>query len=344
VNPQVAVATDLHAINTVPSFIHLYGPVREARFKRNANGSADGGVHSLFVVSGRDDAPGCDALQEDFEAQVAGNNIIFRIPTPTFGAGLIEMISDADIEANRTAHAAIKAFFGISGRPNRNGNDGTIARFGWKAQNKSLLLFAGEAYNVEQGVTNELFPNERETDPNCQFNPLPEDPTRVSGITSPSASPASDFSADIVNFAGFMRMLAPPTPQPLNASTSAGSGVFANIGCDTCHLTNQFSTRPTPAGPLTTFQPFGDFALHKMGTKLADGIVQGGAAGDEFRTAPLWGLGQRIFLLHDGRTTDLVRAIREHSSIGSEATAVIANFERLPVAQKQDLLNFLRSL
>ena len=161
VNPQVAVAGDLGGMNTVPSFITRYGPVREARFKKNANGSADGGVHSLFVLTGRSDAPGCDAVQEDFEAQVAANNVIFRIPTPTFGAGLIEVVPDAVIEANREANHFLKAAFGISGRGNHNGNDGTIARFGWKAQNKSLLLFSGEAYNVEMGITNDNFQTER---------------------------------------------------------------------------------------------------------------------------------------------------------------------------------------
>jgi CxxC motif-containing protein (DUF1111 family) len=93
-----------------------------------------------------------------------------------------------------------------------------------------------------------------------------------------------------------------------------------------------------------------------MGPKLADNIIQGQAAGDEFRTAPLWGLGQRIFFLHDGRTTDLVQAIEVHSSGGrgsaptsssvppSEANAVIANFNSLSGGAQQDLLNFLRSL
>jgi CxxC motif-containing protein (DUF1111 family) len=87
-----------------------------------------------------------------------------------------------------------------------------------------------------------------------------------------------------------------------------------------------------------------------MGPGLADDIVQGDARADEFRTAPLWGLGQRIFFLHDGRTTDLVEAIRAHRSEGnwkfgpSEANAVIARFNRLGDRDKQDLLNFLRSL
>jgi CxxC motif-containing protein (DUF1111 family) len=87
-----------------------------------------------------------------------------------------------------------------------------------------------------------------------------------------------------------------------------------------------------------------------MGPKLADSILQGSAKGDEFRTAPLWGLGQRIFLLHDGRTTDLREAIEAHKSFGnlqygpSEANAVIQNFEALFQADQQDLFNFLRGL
>ena len=81
-----------------------------------------------------------------------------------------------------------------------------------------------------------------------------------------------------------------------------------------------------------------------MGTGLADNVSQGGAGGDQFRTAPLWGLGQRIFLLHDGRTTSLVRAISDHGSNGSEANTVEQNFDNLSTSQQQDLLNFLRSL
>ena len=84
---------------------------------------------------------------------------------------------------------------------------------------------------------------------------------------------------------------------------------------------------------------------------LADGIVQGGAAGDQFRTAPLWGVGQRLYFLHDGRTSDILQAILDHSSrdcrqrnCQSEADGVIHNFESLSASEMQDLLNFLRSL
>jgi len=152
--------------------------VREARFVLNRDGTADGGVHALFTITDRTGANTCTLVQPDFATQLANHNVIFRIPTPTFGAGLIEQIPDAAIAANQASNTFQKQSLGIRGKPNfhvvgrtitgmtnNNGNDGTIARFGWKAQNKSLLLFSGEAYNVEMGITNELFQTEREENP-----------------------------------------------------------------------------------------------------------------------------------------------------------------------------------
>ena len=121
--------------------------------------------------------------------------MIFRIPTPLFGAGLIEQIPDAAILANQAASASAEAAARhprarrtsrspgrtVSGQANNNGNDGTIARFGWKAQNKSLMLFSGEAYNVEMGITNELFQTERDETPACQFATVPNDVTNTDG-------------------------------------------------------------------------------------------------------------------------------------------------------------------
>jgi CxxC motif-containing protein (DUF1111 family) len=138
------------------------GPIREAGFQLNPDGSRDGGVHAIFVIAGHPDAAGCNIQQEDFERQVRNNNIAFRIPTPTFGSGLIEQINDGTILANLNDDAATKNSLGINGRVNRNGNDGTITRVGWKAQNKSLLLFSAEAYNVEMGITTEIFQQERD--------------------------------------------------------------------------------------------------------------------------------------------------------------------------------------
>ena len=81
-----------------------------------------------------------------------------------------------------------------------------------------------------------------------------------------------------------------------------------------------------------------------MGTRLADGITQGAAGPDEFRTAPLWGVGQRVYFLHDGRTSNLITAIEDHASPGSEANQVVQRFNSLNAQAQQDLINFLRSL
>jgi len=344
-NPQVAIATLDGAQNVVPSFVTLHGPVREARFIANPDGSADGGVHDLFVISGRTDAPGCHIAQPNFAEAVQQHNVIFRIPTPTFGGGLVEGVPDTNLEAAAAAQASLQASLGISsGVFNHSGNDGTITRFGWKAQNKSLLIFAGEAYNVEQGVTNEAFPNERESAPDCQFNGTPEDTTNLVP-TVKSVSPASDFSSDIVNFAAFMRLSAGPIPAPPNPSTVNGQHVFTTIGCAACHLPVQTTGKSAFTGQsFVSFTPYSDFALHDMGETLADDISQGSADGNQFRTAPLWGLGQRLFFLHDGRSNTLVDAIHQHASTGSEANAVVNNYEMLSARNQQDLLNFLRSL
>jgi CxxC motif-containing protein (DUF1111 family) len=89
---------------------------------------------------------------------------------------------------------------------------------------------------------------------------------------------------------------------------------------------------------------FSDLLVHHMGRGLADGITQGGAGPDEFRTAPLWGVGQRVFFLHDGRTNNLMEAIEAHKSKDGEAIKVIGLFDRLKAREKQDIINFLRSL
>lgn len=332
-NPQVDMATHYGAQNTVPSFITTDGPIREVRFKRNSDGSPDGGVHDLFVITGRVDAPAsCQMAQTDFATQAAQGNVSFRVPTPTFGGGLIESIPDATILANKAANAGLKALFGIAGHENRTGNDGTVTRFGWKAQNKSLTIFAGEAYNVEQGVTNLIFPNSRQTAANCDSNGAPED------------------ERDVAAFATFMRLLAPPAAVTsygtvAGPSIQHGHDLFLVSGCALCH-TESLTTGVSSIAALSnqTAQLFSDLLVHHMGSGLADGISQGNAGSDEFRTAPLWGLGQRLYLLHDGRTSDLLQAIQAHSGQGSEANRSIGAFSVMPEAGKQDILNFLRSL
>jgi CxxC motif-containing protein (DUF1111 family) len=350
-NPQVALATLAGATNTLPSFIVPAGPVLEARFVKRSNGKNDGSVHDLYTIAGRSDASGCALAQPPFAAALAAGNVIFRQPTPLFGLGLVEATPDAMLEANLASTASARAELKIGGEFNHTANDNTITRFGWKAQDKSLLLFSGEANNVEMGVSNELFPNERDMVPGCDFNRDPEDSThlvnrdRSSPNLGTTVGTASEMSADIINFAAFSRLSAPPAPAASTSSTEAGSRLFVSIGCSLCHSPSLTTGRSIFRGMSNvTYHPFSDFALHHMGTGLSDGVIQGSAGPEQFRTAPLWGIGQRLFFLHDGRTSDLIQTIESHSSSGSEANMVIKKYNGLSAAEQQDILNFLRSL
>jgi len=369
VNPQFQFTSNGTApSDTTPFFITANGPTREARFPFffNPDGTANlnapnGGVEDLFTVTGRPDAGTCRLGQPSFAIAAAANNIIFRIPTPTFGAGLIENLDDSTLLNNLAANLANN--FGIAGAFNRNGNDGTITRFGWKAQNKSLHIFTGEAYNVEMGISNLLFTQERPLPGEDQFQRgLPSNCLNLAGTGYPedNSNPAAPTQAgvldDVSAFANFMRTLAPPAPGgvvlngvPVSATSIAnGHALFRAIGCATCHNPTVGTTQPSSTtGSLSTapVNAYSDIELHHMGTGLADNVSQGAAGGDQFRTAPLWGLGQRIFLLHDGRARNLLKAIAAHDSPGSEADITIDNFQfNLTPSQQQDILNFLRSL
>lgn len=427
-NPQVVDAGDRNATNALYDFLvdrQPTGPLVEGRLPKGAaaNGTAaavqPGAVAELFVIAGRTDAPAnCTITQVDFQTQENNNNLVFRIPIPTFGDGFVENTPEPVLQgaANAAKTEAGTSFGAINfGVFNLSGNDQTITRFGWKAQNKSLLMFAGEASNVEMGVTNELFPTERTYGnfPDCtNVNQLPEDVTQslssaqIEKITGPlsatSPNPAVDeagvtstISSNIENDSIFMRLNGAPSICAFNSGVNAttglsqcltvgsdqsilrGAALFGNsvltaptgtapktIGCVFCHW-QSFTTGPstTPTLSNATFHPFSDFALHHMGG-LADGVSQGGASGDQFRTAPLWGLGQRLFFLHDGRDNNLIQTIKDHCITpatgvqASEACTVITNFDNLPatctnttctsttgvVGSQQDLLNFLRSL
>ena len=372
-NPAEKIAHRLGGTNTVPPFEQANGAMREVRFKFNSDGTRDGGVHSLFTLQGRSDAPGCTLPQPDFAEAVEHNNIAFRIPLQLFGLGLIESIQDSAIRSNMNANQELKQELGIKGHPNIVPNNGTISRFGWKAQNASLTIFAGEAYNVEMGISNDAFPMGRSEDPTCNSVYEPFDVPR----SEPALynDPLKIMPAWLM-FAEFMRFVDAPRPAPMSASAQHGQDLFGKVGCALCHTQN-FKTVGTasPARQADEIGPhtvalrgqdvplFSDLLLHHMGATLADNIVQGNAGPDEFRTTPLWGLGQRLFFLHDGRTSDLNTAIQDHFSARgsdggdnpsrdsrsrfygpSEANAVVQRFNRLSESDKQSILDFLRSL
>jgi CxxC motif-containing protein (DUF1111 family) len=342
-NPQVIVGPT-QEVNTLVTLgiISREGPVREVRF------ASDGGVHDLFTITGLDGTPKeCVIAQPAFGANLG--DLRFRIPTPLFGLGLIEAIEDATILKNEVGPKP----FDIKGIANRNGNDGTVTRYGWKAQNKSLVIFSGEAYNVEQGVTNELFPDERGEagipDPKeCRnIRPAPQDSVNYE-LTNPQAV------VDNVNaFANFMRFLAPPVPvtsyaNVTSAQITAGEAAFNKAGCSVCHMKSMTTGRHVTAALASkTVNLFSDLLLHNIGS--GDDISQGGANGDQFRTSPLWGVGQRLFFLHDGSAKNLLDAINAH---GEEAAPVKDNFNgagadaksNLSTTERQNLVYFLRSL
>jgi CxxC motif-containing protein (DUF1111 family) len=202
------------------------------------------------------------------------------------------------------------------------------------------------------GISNQLFPQERDETPNCQgrqANPNDTDNFPAPGVPVVATAVLSDIEA----FASFMRMLAPPAPAPATTSAINGRADFVKVGCAACHspslttgtaIASGSSRNPSRALSGRTVNLFSDLLVHHMGQGLADGITQGSAGPDEFRTAPLWGLGERVYFLHDGRTSNLLAAIQAHASSGSEANTVVQRFNSLTSAQQQDVLNFLRSL
>jgi len=262
--------------------------------------------------------------------------IAHRAPIPVFGAGLVELIPDADILALEDPADANGD--GVSGRAARL-VDGAgvmrVGRFGWKAQHFSLLTFGADAYRNEMGITNDIFPDEAgfgisaDAMRRCDRIPDPED-----------LRDRRTCRRGIDNFASFMRLLAPLARGPIDAETAAGEAAFTAVGCAVCHVPLlQTGASDNPLFDRRPIRAFSDFLLHDVGT--GDGIVQASAAANEVRTPALWGLRLRRPLLHDGRAVTIEDAILAH---GQEAAAARARFAALTPTARQTLLAFLKSL
>ena len=371
-NPLFGVYQLMGAKNTMPYFETTTGPTVVARFPYQSDlTTPDGHVHQLFVITGRTDGGSCNIDQPDFTTAGADNNIIFRQTTPFFGGGLMEIIQDHDVIANMNSNLTQKQTFGITGHPNFNADDGSITRFGWKAQKRSLMLFAGEAYNIEEGVSNEIFPNKTDETQFCT-PPMPDGPPNGNGPhgvpddRSDFADPSTAgylYPGDPERFGIFGRILDQPAPATTcvaGGNCGDGRNQFTNVGCVYCHTTS-FTTPPSSIAALSNIrvQLFSDLLVHHMGPCDADNVSQGQASGDEFRTAPLWGVGQRFFFMHDGGlnrhgvstpTTNIIQAVEDHYCLGnsqygpSEANASVTAFNKLNNTQQEDLIDFLRSL
>lgn len=356
-NPLFGVYQLDGATNTMPSFEQTNGPVLVGRFPFVLGNPSlpDGLQHQLFTIAGRSDAGSCNLAQPDFTDAAAQNDLVFRQPLPTFGDGYIEIVQNVDIINNMNSSVNLKQQLGIGGAINI-ADDGTVSRLGWKAQWRAILPAAGAEENVEEGVTNEMFPTETDQSlTTCLTNPIPEDYTGYNWYSS-SWQPWN-FLANAERDADFIRFLEQPTPNCVYGQTSCNNGQmqFTNAGCVLCHTTSY--TTPAASIPSMGGVPanlYSDLLLHHMGPCLADGITQGMAQGDMWRTPPLWNVGQRYWFMHDGRTSNIVQAIEDHSDLSctggssqyppSEADAVVVNFNNLSAGNQQDLINFLRSL
>lgn len=264
------------------------------------------------------------------------NTVARRVTTPLFGAGLIEAIPDSTIVLGTLERKPAGIAGKVSVVTDVVSGENRIGRFGWKAQQATLLAFSGDAYVNEMGITNRLFPAENAPNGNAallaRFDRVAEVEDEVSAI---------DGKADIDRSADFMRLLAPPPRGPETASAVAGAAIFARLDCAVCHTPAMTTGRHAIAAlSEKTVGLYSDLLLHDMGA-LGDGIAQGTAGARDMRTAPLWGLRSRPTWLHDGRANTIDQAVRGHAG---EAQSSRDRYVALSAAERQELLDFLNTL
>lgn len=301
------------------------------RFGRIAGGVFDPLAHlgGSLVQARAIQVPGCNVVPEVVPIQA--NVRTPRRSQPLFGLGLVDAVTDATLESLAALQRSRTP--ATAGRVNHVTQVRTgqlrAGRFGWKAQVVSLDDFSGDALLNELGITNPLFPQESCPQGNCAAlacNPRP-------GL--------NDNGTLVGRLTAFQRFLAPPPRGPITAQVTAGEAVFRRIGCESCHAST-LTTGPSTIAALDrkTFQPWGDFLLHDMGS-LGDGIVQGEARGTEIRTAPLWGVSRQPRWLHDGRAVSMEQAIDQHLG---QAQASRDQWQRLSATDRANLVAFLRSI
>jgi CxxC motif-containing protein (DUF1111 family) len=318
-----AICHSVPAVGGISAMTEIRGGYRDENGKFHAlNG---GTLYHLFSIPDHR----CQ-VQIPAEANVIGR----RAPIPLFGAGLVEAIPDDTLIALEDPDD--RDHDGVRGRAARLFDVATqrqrIGRFGWKAQQATLLAFSADAYRNEMGITNDLFPDELALgippDALKLCNPkrgIQDVRNRTTGLRG------------IDNFENFMRLLAPIAPANPNPE---GESLFTAIGCATCHVpTLRTGPSPNPVFDRKPVQLFSDLLLHDVGT--GDGIEQETATGDEFRTPALWGLRYRKPLLHDGSAPTIESAIQRHAA---EAQNSLTRFQSLSPLERTKVLAFLNSL
>ena len=263
-----------------------------------------------------------------------------RIAPATIGMGLLEAIPEERILAAADPDDADSD--GISGHPNmvtdlRTG-DAALGRFGWKAGQPTVEQQAAGAFIGDIGITSALFP-----DQNC---PAAQRACR----DAPNGGTPEIEDERLATVTFYVQTLAVPAMRDVDDSqVRDGAQLFAQVNCIACHTPQHVTDASHPVRPLReqTIYPYTDLLLHDMGEGLADGHQEGLAAGSEWRTPPLWGIGLvqavsgHTMFLHDGRARDLEEAILWH---GGEARASRDAFTLLSADERAALLRFLESL
>src|SRR5215510_6712000 len=284
----------------------------------------------------------------------------FRIVTNAIGDGFVEAIANQTLQDNVAAEPLAQRGTLTSVPVTEANNTLRVGRFGWKAQQASLLSFAGDAYLNEMGITS-IFDgfggrSSSAADAGTHENPA-STAEGVTNVTFPSpfdpVQDPEDDGGDVLAFADFMAATrAPGRQNPIPAAATAGDPLFTSVGCAVCH-TRTFTTAtpgtlinggafrvPTALGNKI-IHPFSDFALHNIGT--GDGIVQNAGQGsaNQMRTAPLWGIRARNRLMHEGLNITIFDSIQLHAG---QATSARNNFNNLTAGQRSDLIAFVLSL
>lgn len=289
----------------------------------------DGEVYSLRAPTYR--------IQNPYQPMPSNVMTSPRVALPVFGRGLLEAISENTLLF--LADEADANTDGISGRANYVWDYSTgaraIGRFGWKANNPTLLQQVAGAYHGDMGVTNPLFQIESSFGA-PQFDGKTDDP---------------EIDEEILEVATFyMQTLAVPARRNFSDPlVQRGEKLFEQAHCSGCHIPQLAtgSLANVPEVSNQTIFPYTDLLLHDMGESLADNRPDYLADGREWRTPPLWGIGltERVnghtFFLHDGRARNFIEAIMWH---GGEAEPSKENFRRLTKNDRTALVAFLESL
>jgi CxxC motif-containing protein (DUF1111 family) len=284
----------------------------------------------------------------------------FRVTLSTLGDGFVEALSNTSLQNNVAAQPLAQRGTLTQVPVTEAGNALRIGRFGWKAQQASLVSFSGDAYLNEMGITNPFDGfggrSSNAADAGTHENPA-STAEGVLNVTFPSAfdpvPDPEDDGDDVLAFADFMAATrAPGRQNPIPAAAVRGDPLFTSVGCAVCH-TRTFTTAAPGTlingGAFTVpaalgnkiIHPFSDFALHDIGT--GDGIVQnaGQASANQIRTPPLWGIRARNRLMHEGLNVTIFDSVQLHAG---QATTARNNFNALTAAQRNDLIAFVLSL